>query len=544
MRRCLSKIYIGLLLISALFARGNGFAKADDFAIPPDAVLYADVEFRAILKHLYDALLPIEVADVEVREKIGIGLTEIQRIRFIVTPPGPSGAPTIGGVVDLAGEINVKEKLAAGTLGVEEVPGPDNKPMMMLRINGSPPWFMRQTGPKQVIMGMTPPSVIQLSSGTASGGTGRINELVAENKTASLLNVIAAIEPVRPMLIQAVNANASKVQETLPPQFHDVLQIPEWLDSISIRSALANNELETKVSIQMIDDASAIKMHNLMTRGVEFGFQMVQQSMKQRPEGSAAAQTALSRYFARLEKGLNEMVPPVDGKEIAMTMKGTQSIGSTGILVGLLLPAIQASREAARRMSGANNLKQIGLALHNYHDAFKKFPPRYSVDAQGKPLLSWRVHLLPFLDQQALYEKFHLDEPWNSPHNSKLITEMPSVYLMPGGTGNGKTNYLAFDADGGGWEDAQQLRLRDFLDGTSNTILVAEANRSAEVFWTNPTDLAFDGNAPKNGLSSARPGGFNVLFCDGSVRFLNDNINEAILKGLVTRNGGEVINAP
>ena len=87
--------------------------------------------------------------------------------------------------------------------------------------------------------------------------------------------------------------------------------------------------------------------------------------------------------------------------------------------------------DAARRAQSMNNLKQFALAMHNYHDTNGKFPAASSFDKDGKPLLSWRVHVLPYLEQAELYKQFHLDEPWDSEHNKKLIEKMPNVLASP-----------------------------------------------------------------------------------------------------------------
>ena len=103
-------------------------------------------------------------------------------------------------------------------------------------------------------------------------------------------------------------------------------------------------------------------------------------------------------------------------------------IAIIAVLIALLLPAVQAAREAARRIQCVNNLKQLGLAMHNYHDA-NGFFPQDSVDAKtGKPLLSWRVHLLPYMEEALLYQSFKLDEPWDSEHNIKLLDKLPKVF--------------------------------------------------------------------------------------------------------------------
>jgi len=113
---------------------------------------------------------------------------------------------------------------------------------------------------------------------------------------------------------------------------------------------------------------------------------------------------------------------------VFMLVVGCDTIG---IGIALLLPAVQAAREAARRMACRNNLGTIGLAMQNYHQKYGSFPPSFIPDKHGKPKHSWRVLLLPFLNEEALYRKYRFDEPWNGPHNSALASQMPSVYLCP-----------------------------------------------------------------------------------------------------------------
>jgi len=120
--------------------------------------------------------------------------------------------------------------------------------------------------------------------------------------------------------------------------------------------------------------------------------------------------------------------------ETRQTLPGI-NVGASGpIAVALLLPAVQAARESARRMQGSNNLKQQLLAMHNFHDTHNGFPAAYSTNKDGKPLLSWRVHILPYIEQQPLYNEFKLDEPWDSEHNKKLIAKMPQVFRSPNST--------------------------------------------------------------------------------------------------------------
>ncbi len=212
--------------------------------------------------------------------------------------------------------------------------------------------------------------------------------------------------------------------------------------------------------------------------------------------------------------------------------------------VALLLPAVQQAREAARRSQAKNNLKQIGLAMHNYHDSYRVFPPAASVDKKDKKLLSWRVHILPFIDHAALYQQFHLDEPWDSDHNKQFIKQIPGVYVQPTHAdlaSDGKTVYLVPTGKGTAFEGSEGMKIQNITDGTSNTILVVEAHRNAAVIWTKPDDLEVDFKDPIKGLKSALVGGFHILMCDGSVRFISDNIDVNILKALFTRGGGEAV---
>jgi prepilin-type processing-associated H-X9-DG protein len=247
----------------------------------------------------------------------------------------------------------------------------------------------------------------------------------------------------------------------------------------------------------------------------------------------------------------NASAVTVDDRGIRLVSRGSilslRSPEGVGTWIALTLPAVQAAREAARRSTCVNNLKQIALAMHNYHAANNAFPASAVPDKDGKPLLSWRVQLLPYLEQGALYNEFHLDEPWDSPHNKELIERMPPLFHCPdspeANLKKGLTTYRGYKGDGTVFEGEEPHSIAEITDGTSNTIMVVESKDA--VPWTKPDDLPFDADPQKPFVmpSSPHPGGFNVAFCDGSVRFLKDTINKIVLRALITRNGGEVIAA-
>jgi prepilin-type processing-associated H-X9-DG protein len=223
----------------------------------------------------------------------------------------------------------------------------------------------------------------------------------------------------------------------------------------------------------------------------------------------------------------------------------------TPVLIALLLPAVQSAREAARRAQCVNNLKQIALAMHNHHSAMGGLPAAAIVDQRGKPLLSWRVALLPYLDQNPLYQKFHLDEPWDSPHNKELLKYMPAVYGCPSRNLAGEpgmTAYRVFSGPHALFHPTRRTPFTEVTDGISNTIMVVESAQA--VPWTKPDELPFDkananarGQAPLLDAGSRHPGGLNAAFGDGAVRFLKLSINPMVFRALITKSGGEVVGA-
>lgn len=233
------------------------------------------------------------------------------------------------------------------------------------------------------------------------------------------------------------------------------------------------------------------------------------------------------------------------------SLPGGSLTASAPLTAALLLPAVQSSRTAAMRMRSMNNLKQLGLAMHNYHDTFGGFPAAYSTDKEGKPLLSWRVYVLPFVEQQALFEQFHLDEPWDSEHNKKLIAKMPDVFRSPTSKAEpGKTVYLTPRAGSTVFPEPERptkmefptgIQIQDVTDGTSNTVMLIEVSDDRAVFWTQPDDFEFDPLDPLAGAIGQHREGVLVGFADGSVRLLSKMLDAGIVHSLFTRNGGEAV---
>lgn len=246
-------------------------------------------------------------------------------------------------------------------------------------------------------------------------------------------------------------------------------------------------------------------------------------------------------------------------KAVKVTADGPAAVAAVEVkldeAVGRVLMALPDAALAARLGGNGvneNNLKQLALAWHNYESAFGHFPADI-VDKDGKPLLSWRVAILPFIEQEAVYRQFKLDEPWDSEHNKTFSRVLIKTFMVPGRptVQPWDTYYQSF----AGPKDVKPEHrpmlvegkmkgpgIATITDGSSNTFLVAEAGEA--VPWAKPADLSYDGVKPLPKLGGPT-GSFAVAFADGSVRtFRRPALDEATLRALITVAGGEVVLVP
>jgi hypothetical protein len=224
-------------------------------------------------------------------------------------------------------------------------------------------------------------------------------------------------------------------------------------------------------------------------------------------------------------------------------------IGSLCLL--LFFPCARTIRDTPGRVRSANNIKQIAVALHSYHETNGHLPPAVVRNKDGQPLYSWRVALLPYLEENSLYEQFRLNEPWDSEHNKKFLDKTPSVYASWWRDEPGQTRYQVLVGPGTAFE-RPELTWADFPDGPGSTLLVVEAG--TPVPWTKPAELVYDPAGPLLQLGGVhskpvrflcrewwREPGFVAGFADGSVRFVRSSTDERTIRALITRNGGEPV---
>ena len=216
-----------------------------------------------------------------------------------------------------------------------------------------------------------------------------------------------------------------------------------------------------------------------------------------------------------------------------------------GILVALLLPSVRGSREPARRTQCKNNLKQIGLALHNYHDTYGSLPSAYTVDDDGQPLHSWRTLILPFLEEQTLYDQIDLSKPWNDPANETVFkAARVSVYACPSAElKDSKTTYVAVVGSETSFSGSEVRSFDEVKDGLSNTLLVLETSHAHAVPWMEPADADADQffDFGRKTDETGHTGGAHMLMGDGAVRFFSQDLPTATRRALLTVAGEDQV---
>jgi RNA polymerase sigma factor (sigma-70 family) len=294
-----------------------------------------------------------------------------------------------------------------------------------------------------------------------------------------------------------------------------------------------NQEAKLKAQLHFAKESTAKEARNAAAVGIDM--------LKRYLASPASDALRNDELFMMVSKEILAALESAQVTQDKTTVQVTME-SKTLPLFTMLPAAVQKTRVAAKRVQSQNNLKQIALAMHNYHDTYGRLPPQAITDQNGKLLLSWRVAILPFIEQDNLYKQFKLGEPWDSEHNKKLLEQMPKIYAPVNvkGAEKSKTYYQGFAGKGSVFEPGEKIRFLDIVDGTSTTILVVEAGDP--VPWTKPEDLPFDPEKPLPKLGAEFPDIFNAAFCDGSVQEISKKIDDKTLRALITRNGGEPIN--
>jgi hypothetical protein len=489
--------------------------------IPTDSLLViscclAEVWSGDIVKHVREKYKKeIDVAPQEFRKRFGLPLEQIERMSIVALDPPQSNGEALFFVhtveaYDLAKILAAHQKIKATNYKDERIYTSSDNEWSIFPIDDRSLVFARLNEIRRLIDHPQPKT---------------------EGPLASTLRLAAG----KHTLVCGVNVKTinEKVGAALPGEletFRALLQA-QWANlAIDLR---AKSRLEATMQFDTEKEAKA---------------------------AAEAGQTGLTLLRAGLERGIKELDKGDETKSMVQILKQLQEpLKSTKIeqrdstlraaiaveidpaAMGLMfVETVQKLRESAARAQNANNLKQLALAMHNYHDTYGTFPPQAICDKNGKPLLSWRVAILPFIEQQNLYKQFRLDEPWDSEHNKKLLQITVKIYTSPlqdeKSIKDHLTFYQGFVGKGTFFEGKKGLRIQDFPDGLSNTLMIVEASKG--VPWTKPEDISYDADKPlpKLGLPGSKI--YQAALCDGAVRAVSPKVTEQTLRNAITRNDG------
>jgi Protein of unknown function (DUF1559) len=317
-----------------------------------------------------------------------------------------------------------------------------------------------------------------------------------------------------------------------------------------VLSVNAPPKLSLNLTVQAKDETAAAALQGMVLNAIQTHLaQMAELEERLNP-----------RQRAGLEAAVRLLTPQLKGDQLVISH--VQDDADVKTLLAALIPAVQSVRTAAGQAQSTNNLKQLGIAMHAYHDMHGHFAAQAIRSKEGKPLLSWRVALLPYLGQNELYDQFKLNEPWDSDHNKRLIEKLPpglaSPHLGEALIAKGMTSYvvpltkappavslvkpddptkpitsgkneMVFDLP-------QGTTISRILDGTSNTIMVLEVHPKSAVIWTKPEDLVIDERDPLAALTGQPGDAFLAALCDGSVRTIKTSVDRATFWNLLRMN--------
>jgi hypothetical protein len=501
--------------------------------IPGEAVVVLAARPRQVLTAPELSMLPREVVSAAGLENMGFDPAEVdQAVAFGGIPEGgvQSGNPPVMGVVLRFAQPYSQAKILAPLRpqmaeqqhnGKKYLVGPEPERLTLAFIDDKTLLIGNEAGVKAMFEGK---------------GDGSIGDLLKQADGGADLDLLISLDPLRGVIALGLAQVPAP-----PPEFAEFFRVPSLMSALELKLNLRPKQPGAFI-VQATDADAAQELEKLLVKGIGLARQQILANLP--PADDDAVAEATRKYIERMTKRLlGDFKPARKDARLSFEMaEGAQmSAGTAGFFTALLLPAVQAAREAARRTQAANNLKQVMLALWNYENTHKTFPARAIVDKNGKPLLSWRVAILPYIEQRALYERFKLDQPWDSPHNRELLKMMPQVYQCPKRAPGVTTTYLAITGKGGLFAGTEGARVSAVIDGTSNTIAVIEVNDAKAVEWTKPDDYDFDPERPQAGVGSAWNNGFHAAFVDGSVQFISATIAPKTLKALFTIGGRDEV---
>jgi beta-lactamase regulating signal transducer with metallopeptidase domain len=336
----------------------------------------------------------------------------------------------------------------------------------------------------------------------------------------------------------AVSRTLELTEAAPPPAIRAILS-PLWSDASELYLACGlDGALKLYGMIQMREDVGVQKIKETLTSAQTLAKNMiggVREQWSRKPAGDGALILTILDIADELLK--SAQVEERAGNSLSVTASAPLDAERSASLQ----QSVVAARQAAQRTQSMNNLRQLALAMHIYHDAHGHFPPAVlkGKDNQGGVPHSWRVALLPYLDE-VLYKAYKFDEPWDSESNRKVLVQMPTVFRAPEDKSDSvHASYFAVVGSGTAFSKPEGVAMDSISDGLSNTILLVEANQ--EIPWTKPVDLELTADKPLPNVGGWSGTGYAAAYCDGSVRFFAKGLEEKRVRALLSIAGNEAV---
>ncbi|REK25674.1 MAG: DUF1559 domain-containing protein [Planctomycetota bacterium] len=527
---------IGLSILCAVFAlEVPGYADDAKEApidlryIPDEAVAAIVVRPRATLEQPSLAVLPHEIISLFGQQQLGCDPKDIDELQVILGPVDPNGPPEVGMVVRLARDL-------ADEAEQERVVDAMSRLIPPARFSRS-----EVAGDRTIWFATA--AMEPLMDAANGQGNGALLQLMRASPKSTAVQVFFSMDSARDVFEQL----ADEAPE-LPGPLAEVKNVPAHLRAARLRISL-DKGLAVRLDVAATSPDAAVELEKLINTGLAMGRDALEQQVAEQQVADGQAmememdnplRVAKQQYAERvIGMAFASLAPRRKGRTLRISIGddgGVSGMAGIGVMTAMLMPAVTNARDSARSINSMAIMKQLGMVLI----ARGELPPAAIRDANGNPLLSWRVAILPVLGQQELYERFRLDEPWDSEHNLPLLDEMPDIFRNPSLPLERKTTYLLVTGEQTlfGMESPS---LRAVTDGVSNTIMMVEVNPSDAVEWTRPLDWEFDPERPTHGLGGIRADGFHVLLCDGSVHTISPDMDGRVLNAMMTSAGREVI---
>ncbi len=525
-------VWVAMVTLVLVGLGGNLSGRAQELKYLPDsACLAIQLRPHAALAEPALATVPREMLEVFGRKELGLDLLKLERLLIVVGKVESFSSPEPPGLAIFA---EFSEPQTLGGRMTSELPAGEDAGQKVWQLD--PQTELRQISPQIFALGMPDFVAEALQGGTQPGAVGKAIVAAAANEH---LTLAIDLKMLRPALEEALPP-----EDQVPPPFRGFLDIPELVENLTLRHSWSSGGA-SKLRIAAGSEDDANRLERLMRAAInniqQLALPVLMNELPLEEDYQLAMQAFMERVSEEFKQGVAASRVGNAFEIDLQTNQQVMSVSIIGTMTALLLPAVQSARSAAQRTVATNNLRQIMLAMLNYESAYGHFPSQAITGQDGQKLLSWRVAILPYLEQEQLYRQFHLDEPWDSEHNLKLLDQMPDVYRVPEVDLGGETLYLAITGKGTAFEAGRKLRMAEVFDGMSNTIGIVEVNPAVAVPWTKPEDLNFEPGEELIGLGGVRPGGFLAAFLDGSTRFISESVDRETLRRLFLIRDGEPV---